>query len=129
MTLARTLYQPPRAPASLPAWTLNDVYWWSALHILTAPMLATTPRVWAHVDLDKRRFDGYAMLDEDGWTATERTMVAAACELFHGDTGDLPGVDFADVWGHLDGPNFRRLVEAMCIRRESPIPPALGAAS
>lgn len=125
MTLASVLYTAPRAPASLPDWVHNDPYWWAALHILCSPTLAGDARVWSHVDLAARRIDCYAMLDEDGWTAAERTMVAAACELHHGDTGDHPAPTLAGVYAALDETNFRRVVEAMCLRRESPIPPAL----
>lgn len=124
MTVNAPPCRAPHAPASLPDWALNDAEWWSALHIFTSPTFANSPRVWAHIDLERRRMDGYAILNEDGWTRAERTMLAAACQLYHGDTDGHPPADVvAAVSGGLDSGNFARLVEALCIRRGAAVPP------
>jgi hypothetical protein len=86
----------------------------AALFALAAPFLRGS--VERFIDVDGRGIDFPGMLKgEGGWSTTERAMIEVACTLWGRE--DIADARLSPLLYSMDGGNFRRVVDAMHMRR------------
>lgn len=84
----------------------------AALHVLAAPLLRG--RAEPFIDSDRRAIDFPAFLEQT-WSTSERAMIEVACTLW--GRADIADARLSSIVYSLDDDNFRRVIEAILIRR------------
>ena len=98
--------------AMIAALDRGDLEFAATLHALAAPFLHG--RVEHYIDLDGRAIDFPGLLNAS-WSTTERAMIEIACTLWGRE--DIADARLSPVLYSMDSGNFRRVVEAMRVRR------------